>query len=103
MLNYTRVGEDPNKYQNYEKFNEKISSNRSRIFGFVFDPEAVKNELISIDNANKTFVDGLKSGQLDPEEVVPKMLEKQKAAGADKVIAEAQKQLDAWLKENGKK
>lgn len=103
MLNYTRVGEDPNKYQNYEKFNEKIAANPSRIFGFVFDPEPVKNELISIDNANKAFVDGLKSGQLDPEENLPKMLEKQKAAGAEKVIAEAQKQLDAWLAENGKK
>ncbi|MFD1909045.1 ABC transporter substrate-binding protein [Paenibacillus rhizoplanae] len=42
MLNYTRVGEDPNKYQNYEKFNEQVSSNPSRIFGFVFDPEPVK-------------------------------------------------------------
>lgn len=103
MLNYTRVGEDPNKYQNYEKFNEQITANPSRIFGFIFDPEPVKNELISIDNANKTFVDGLKSGQLDPEEALPKMLEKQKAAGSDKVIAEAQKQLDAWLAENGKK
>lgn len=103
MLNYTRVGEDPNKYQNYEKFNEMVTSNPSRIFGFVFDPEPVKNELISIDNANKAFIDGLKSGQLDPEENLPKLLEKQKAAGADKVIAEAQKQLDAWLVEQGKK
>lgn len=103
MLNYTRTGEDPNKYQNYEKFNEKVSSNPSRIFGFVFDPEPVKSELISIDNANKAFVDGLKAGQLDPEEILPKLLEKQKAAGADKVMAEAQKQLDAWLKANGKK
>ncbi|SEU26067.1 ABC transporter substrate-binding protein [Paenibacillus sp. NFR01] len=103
MLNYTRVGEDPNKYQNYEKFNQIVSANPSRIFGFVFDPEPVKNELISIDNANKAFVDGLKSGQLDPEENLPKLLEKQKAAGADKVIAEAQKQLDAWLALSGKK
>ncbi|MFD1773521.1 ABC transporter substrate-binding protein [Paenibacillus rhizophilus] len=102
MLNYTRVGEDPNKYQNYEKFNALVSGNPSRIFGFVFDPEPVKNEMISIDNANKAFVDGIKSGQLDPEENLPKLLEKQKAAGADKVIAEAQKQLDAWRAANGK-
>ncbi|AIQ65316.1 Lipoprotein LipO precursor [compost metagenome] len=103
MLNYTRVGEDPKKYLNYEAFNKKVTSNPSRIFGFVFDPEPVKNELISIDNANKAFVDGLKSGQLDPEENLQKLLDKQKAAGADKVIAEAQKQLDAWLATNGKK
>lgn len=103
MLNYTRVGEDPKKYENYEKFNAQVSGNPSRIFGFVFDPEPVKNEMIAIDNANKTYVDGLKSGQLDPEENLPKLLDKQKAAGAEKIIAEAQKQLDEWLKANGKK
>lgn len=102
MLNYTRVGEDPKKYENYEKFNEMVSGNPSRTFGFIFDPEPVKNEMIAIDTAQKAFADGIKSGQLDPEENVPKMLDKQKAAGADKVIAEAQKQLDAWLKANGK-
>ncbi|MFD1909044.1 DUF3502 domain-containing protein [Paenibacillus rhizoplanae] len=60
--------------------------------------------MISIDNANKTFVDGLKSGQLDPEESLPKNAgQTKKAAGADKVLAEVQKQLDAWLAENGKK
>lgn len=102
MLNYTREGEDPNKYQNYEKFNEMVSSRPARNFGFIFDPEPVKNEIIAIDNANKAYVDGLKSGQLDPEENLPKLLAKQKAAGVDKVIAEAQKQLDAWREANGK-
>jgi putative aldouronate transport system substrate-binding protein len=46
---------------------------------------------------------GLKAGQLDPEENLPKFLEKQKAAGSDKIIAEAQKQLDAWSKANANK
>lgn len=101
MLNYTRVGEDPKKYENYEKFNQMVSKNPSRMFGFVFDPEPVKNEMIAIDNVAKTFADGLKAGQLDPEENLPKFLEKQKAAGSDKIIAEAQKQLDAWRKANG--
>lgn len=102
MLNYTRVGEDPKKYENYEAFNRKVSRNPSRIFGFVFDPEPVKNELIAIDTAQKAYADGIKAGQLDPVENLPKLLEKQKAAGADKVIAEAQKQLDEWRKANGK-
>lgn len=102
MLNYTRVGEDPKKYENYEKFNRSVAKNPSRIFGFVFDPEPVKNELIAIDTAQKTYADGIKSGQLDPAENLPKLLDKQKAAGSGKVIAEAQKQLDAWRKANGK-
>jgi putative aldouronate transport system substrate-binding protein len=102
MLNYTRVGEDPKKYENYEKFNQLVSQKKSRLFGFTFDPEPVKNELITIDNAKKAFEDGLKSGQLDPEQNIPKLLEKLKAAGVDKLIAEGQKQVDAWRKQNGK-
>ncbi|WP_223066878.1 ABC transporter substrate-binding protein [Paenibacillus caui] len=102
MLNYTRVGEDPKKYENYEAFNKKVAEKESRIFGFVFDPEPVKDVLIAIDNAKKSFDDGLRSGQLDPEENIPKLLDKLKAAGIDKLMAEAQKQVDEWRAANGK-
>lgn len=102
MLNYTRQGEDPNKYKNYESFNRLIAQKQSRLFGFVFDSEPVKNELISIESVKKEFEDGIKSGQLDPEKSLPKFIEKLKAAGSDKVVAEAQKQVDAWRAANGK-
>ncbi|RAP75260.1 ABC transporter substrate-binding protein [Paenibacillus montanisoli] len=102
MLNYTRVGEDPNKYKNYEEFNKKVASNPSPILGFVFDSEPVKNELIAVSKVQSTFDPGLQSGQLDPEVEVPKMIEKLKGAGIDKIVAEAQKQLDAWRAANGK-
>ncbi|MFD0673186.1 ABC transporter substrate-binding protein [Cohnella sp. GCM10027633] len=102
MLNYTRVGEDPNKYKNYESFNQLIAQKQSRLFGFVFDSAPVQNQLISIDNVKKEFEDGIKSGQMDPAKNLPKFIEKLKAAGADAVIAEAQKQVDAWRAANGK-
>jgi putative aldouronate transport system substrate-binding protein len=103
MLNYTRVGEDPKKYQNYDKFNQQVAQRKSRLFGLTFDSDPVKNEIIAMDNAKKTFEGGLKSGQLDPEQNIPKLLEKLKSAGVDKVIAEAPKQVDAWRAANDKK
>jgi putative aldouronate transport system substrate-binding protein len=102
MLNYTRVGEDPNKYQNYEQFNELVKSQPSPLFGFVFDPEPVKNELIAVGKVQSTYDAGFQSGQLDPEKELPKMIDKLKAAGLDKIIEEAQKQVDAWRAANGK-
>jgi putative aldouronate transport system substrate-binding protein len=102
MLNYTRVGEDPDKYKNYEQFNEKVKSQSSPLFGFVFDPEPVKNELIAVGKVQSTYDPGLQSGQLDPAVELPKMINKLKTAGLDKIIAEAQKQEDAWRAANGK-
>lgn len=101
LLNNTRVGEDPNKYKNYEQFNKKVAEKKSRVFGFVFDPEPVKDIMISLDNAKKQYDEGLKSGQLNPEENLPKLVDKMKAAGLDKFMAEAQRQLDEWRKASG--
>ena len=39
------------------------------------------------------------AGAQDPAETLPKFLEDLNAAGIDKVIAEKQTQLDAWLAE----
>ncbi|MBM7568651.1 ABC transporter substrate-binding protein [Paenibacillus sacheonensis] len=102
MLNFTRLGEDPNKYQNYEQFNEMVKSQSSPIIGFVFDSEPVKNELIAVGKVQSTYDPGLQSGQLDPEKDLPKMIDKLKAAGLDKIISEAQKQIDEWRAANGK-
>ena len=42
------------------------------------------------------------SGAVDPNEMIPKYLEKLKAAGIDKIIAAKQEQLDAFLAQNNK-
>jgi len=102
MLNYTRVGEDKNRYENYEKFNELTKQKPSKMLGFVFDSQPVTNELVSIANVRKKYDIGFQSGQLDPEKHLAKYQQELKAAGIDRVIAEAQKQLDAWRAANGK-
>jgi putative aldouronate transport system substrate-binding protein len=44
----------------------------------------------------------LLTGFIDPESTLPIVLEKLNEAGLDKVIAEEQQQLDAWLKSQKK-
>jgi putative aldouronate transport system substrate-binding protein len=102
MLNLTRVGEDPNKYKNYESFNQLVAANPSPILGFVFDSEPVKNEIVAIGNVRQTYDPGFNAGLLNPETDLPKLLEKLKAAGSEKVRAEMQRQLDEWRAANGK-
>ncbi|WP_370639147.1 DUF3502 domain-containing protein [Cohnella sp. REN36] len=38
---------------------------------------------------------------MDPAKYIPQYLDKLKASGVDKIIAEKQKQFDAWLKTKG--
>ena len=95
FLNYFMEGQNTSKWDLYRSFNEKAVS--SKILGFAFNSEPVKTELAACANVYSEFGPGLGTGTLDPEASIPKFLEKLKAAGADKIIAEKQKQLDAWL------
>ncbi|MBJ9987157.1 MULTISPECIES: ABC transporter substrate-binding protein [Paenibacillus] len=95
---YLWANEDPNKWKEFEKFNERAE--RSIALGFAFDQEPVKSELASIANVEKEFDATLRSGAADPEKIIAKWKEKRKAAGFDKVKAEVDKQLAEWAKAN---
>ncbi|KIL38978.1 hypothetical protein SD70_22810 [Gordoniibacillus kamchatkensis] len=97
---YLWANEDPNKWDNFRKYNQ--SAERSRVLGFTFNPDPVKNEVAACTNVMKELSPGLYSGTLDPNEYLSKLIDKLKAAGVDKVIAEKQKQLDEWVKANKK-
>jgi len=70
--------------------------------GYTFDNSKVKNELAAIAQVSAEIENPLKAGVLDPDEYLPKMLERFKAAGLDKVVAEAQRQVDAYWAERNK-
>lgn len=95
FLNYLWDNEDANKWKEFEEYNKNAIPAKS--LGFAFDPTPVKNELAACAAAGQDFINGLNAGVLDPKEYLPKYIKSQKDAGADKVIAEKQKQLDAWL------
>jgi putative aldouronate transport system substrate-binding protein len=91
---YLFANEDPNKWVNFDKFNKAASE--SKLLGFNFNVDPVKNEVAAFQNAYKEFEPGLHTGTVDPNEVLPKFQSKIKSIGMDKVYAEAQTQLDKW-------
>ena len=82
------------------EFNENLPADRvSKTLGFVFNSESVATEVTAIDAVVAQYTGIIAAGAQDPAEVLPKFLEDLNAAGIDKVIAEKQSQLDAWLAE----
>lgn len=100
FLNYTWTFEPVNQWDLYKEFNTKARI--SNISGFTFDNEPVKNEIAACLNVQNELFKGIQYGMLDPDVYMPKISAKFKANGSDKIVAEKQKQLDAWFKANGK-
>lgn len=72
------------------------SASVSGLLGFVFDPEPVKSEVAQCQSVWDQYFLSIIKGSVDPDQYVPEFLEKLKAAGVDKIIAEKQAQIDAW-------
>jgi putative aldouronate transport system substrate-binding protein len=95
FLNYLLPNEDPQKWEKFKAFNN--AGQASLALGFTFDSEPVKSEIAAVNNVNSQYIGALYTGSVDPNEVLPKYEAKLKDAGIDKIIAEKQKQLDAYL------
>ena len=86
--------------------NEKIheyDENRaatSHALGCIFDSSNVADEYAACCNVASKYYNVILSGTVDPDEVMASFREELKAAGEDKVIAEKQAQLDAFLAGN---
>ncbi|SDO22691.1 putative aldouronate transport system substrate-binding protein [Paenibacillus sp. yr247] len=89
-------GTDPNVVANTKKENE--TAKPSPLMGFKFQPAAVSAEIANIATVLDQYGPGLNTGTVAASEKLKEFQEKLKAAGADKVIAEVQKQLDEWKK-----
>ncbi len=100
FITYTMDNEPKTKWDEFKKFND--SSKKSPALGFKFDPTPVSTEIAGFKNILDEFGPSLYTGTVDPNEYLPKINAKLKAAGIDKVIAEMQKQLDDWQKKNKK-
>jgi putative aldouronate transport system substrate-binding protein len=95
MLTYVLEGEDPALRQEYTKFT--ASFQKSPAAGFLPSTEAVSTEVVAVKNVLDQYRKALETGSVDPVKVHPDFVKKLKAAGIDTIIAEKQKQLDAWL------
>ncbi|MBE9914453.1 ABC transporter substrate-binding protein [Paenibacillus donghaensis] len=96
-----KLKDDPkDKWEQYQKFNE--SATNAPLLGFQFDPTNVMTEIANVKNAVDEYGPALNTGSVDPAKVLPQAIEKLKAQGIDKIIAECQKQLDEWKAQNNK-
>lgn len=93
--------EDPQKWQRFIDYNASALP-LSNSLGFAFNSESVSNEIAVCSNVETQYYKLFYTGSVDPAIEMPKFLEAQKAAGVDKIIAEMQKQYDAWRAATGK-
>ncbi len=88
---------DPDMWTNYREFNENAVVSPS--YGFVFDAENVRNEITAVSNVLSQYSSVILSGLSNPEESVPAFLADLETAGMQRIVDEAQAQLDAWAAE----
>jgi len=94
-LCYTWPDQPKDLWEQYKAFN--ASKSESPVIGFTFNLEPVKSEEAAVKNVIDEMRPGIVTGTLDPETFIPKLLDKLKAAGIDKIIAEKQRQIDEWM------
>jgi len=70
----------------------------STVFGFSFDPTPVQTEYANVSAVDTEYYAAMQLGLADPAVKLPEYQEKLKAAGVDKVVAEAQRQVNEWIK-----
>lgn len=97
-----------NIYLTYPTTQEKIDKNKilkefdnnaelSSFTGFSFLTENVQLEIASCATVDKQYRNQLMLGAIDPDSIYDKYMKEMKKAGVDKIIKEAQKQLDEFL------
>lgn len=87
---------DAQKASLKELYETEKTAENSPLTGFVFKTDAVKTEISAVSAIVSEMLPALASGSIDPNEKIPEFLERIKSAGADKIIAEKQKQLDEF-------
>jgi putative aldouronate transport system substrate-binding protein len=84
----------PNPWDEVRQLNEQAKI--SAIFGFAFDRTPVQNEFSNCYVIWDRFTAQLFTGAADPDVTVPQAIAELKANGFDRIIAEAQRQIDEW-------
>ncbi|WP_230986817.1 ABC transporter substrate-binding protein [Cohnella fermenti] len=98
FISYVFEGDDPKLWEEMDNFNK--SALKSKALGFVFDVTPVTTEYAAVSSVVGQYRNALEVGAVDPEVVLPEFRSRLKEAGVDKIIAEKQKQLDAWAQAN---
>lgn len=91
---------DADYKEQLEAFNNNISDeNRSKYFGYAFDPSTMKTQYAAVNDVISTYRTSLECGVVDPDEVLPQFIAALETAGINDIIEANQAALDAWLAE----
>ena len=91
---YVLENEPIDKWATFKEFND--ASEEASSFGFDFNLEPVSSQVAGFRYILDEFGKALYTGSVDPDEYLPKLLEKLDDAGVQKVIDEMQRQVDVW-------
>ncbi|WP_410496890.1 ABC transporter substrate-binding protein [Cellulosilyticum sp. ST5] len=94
LINYLTELDPTDKWDQFEAFN--AAGVKTQSLGFVFDPAPVTTQIAQCTNVWNEFVPGLQVGSSNPDEALPKAVEAFNAAGMQDILAEMQKQMDAF-------
>ena len=89
---------DFNQFDEVKELNEKAEP--SVLLGFTLDTTPIADELANCIQIAERYKGELLTGTADPEVMVPQMMQELRAAGFDKIVAEAQSQVDAFMATN---
>lgn len=91
---YLYTTQDPNKWANYQKFNESAMPLKN--LGFVIDQEPIKNEITSLLSVSVQYSGAIMSGSVDTGSSIEEFKKKLQDVGVDKVVEEVNKQYEEW-------
>lgn len=97
FLGYLTEGDPPDLWEKVAEFSARAT--KSKALGFVFDPTPVKNEIAACQTILNLYRLGLEDGVLDPAPALAEMNAQLRAAGASRIVAEKQRQLDSWVRQ----
>ena len=75
------------------------ASKKLPIYGFTFDSKPVETEVAAVTNVKESYALSLFTGAVDVDTALPELLSKLDAAGMQKIVDEANRQLQAFLGE----
>lgn len=86
----------PGYWEEVQSLNEQAAP--SVMLGFMMDLEPVRNEVINCRSVWLKYFNDLNTGASDPVTALPQVMGELKNAGFDKVLAEAQRQVDEYFR-----
>lgn len=92
---YVKEGNPTDLWEQYQTFNDNAI--KSLASGFTFNIAPVSTEYTAVTNVYNQYQKSIEFGFSDPDTSIDEMNAAMKTAGLDKIIAEKQSQLDAWL------